>query len=258
MCGTCGCSDHHHHADEGKLSHEQMHALGIEHHHHQKQSIVEIEKDILSHNNSMAERIRGYLEAKHIYAINLVSSPGSGKTSLLEATIKAIKDKVCVSVIEGDQRTSNDADRIRDLGVNTVQINTETGCHLEADEIYHMVKQMNLSDSSLLFIENIGNLVCPAMFDLGENERVVMISVTEGDDKPLKYPFMFESAQICIINKIDLLPYLQCDIEIIKQNALSINPHLRFFELSVFQGIGVENWISYLLQKIQCNVRRIF
>lgn len=251
MCGTCGCSEHHH--THGKnLSHEQMHALGIEHHHHhEKPSIIEIEKDILSQNNNMAERIRGYLDAKNIYAFNLVSSPGSGKTTLLETTIKAVKDKINISVIEGDQRTSNDADRIISLGVNTMQINTETGCHLEAGEIYDTIKQMNIPDASLLFIENIGNLVCPALFDLGENERIVMISVTEGDDKPLKYPFMFESAQTCIINKIDLLPYLQCDIEKIKQNALSINPHLRFFELSVSQGIGMENWISYLLQKIQ-------
>ena len=251
MCRTCGCNEHHL-VQEPHLTHEQMHTWGIEHHHHpENRSVIEVEKDILSHNNHMAERIRGYLDARNIYAINLVSSPGSGKTSLLEATIKALTGKIEMGVIEGDQHTSNDAKRIMDLGVHTVQINTETGCHLEAGEIYNTIKQMNLPTDSLLFIENIGNLVCPALFDLGENERAVMISVTEGDDKPLKYPYMFESAQTCIINKIDLLPYLQCDIEEIKQNALSINPHLLFFEVSALQGIGMENWISHLLQQTQ-------
>lgn len=178
----------------------------------------------------------------------MVSSPGSGKTTLLEATIKAIDNRRNIAVIEGDQQTDNDARRIGALGVDAVQINTANGCHLDAHMVGHAIEDLGIKENSLLFIENVGNLVCPAMFDLGETERAVVISVTEGDDKPLKYPYMFSGSSICIINKIDLLPYVDCELERIKANALKVNPNLRFFEISATTGEGMKPWIRYLLE----------
>ena len=205
-----------------------------------------IVKDILSANQCMAERNRGYFDAKNIFAVNMVSSPGSGKTTILEQTIDRLKEKVSITVIEGDQQTTNDADRIKSTGVPAVQINTQNGCHLEANMIHNAVKDLSPKDSSLLFIENVGNLVCPAVFDLGEEVRVVVVSVTEGDDKPLKYPYMFQSAQVCIINKIDLAPYLKSDIARLKENILTVNHHLRIFEVSAQDGTGFDEWCDYL------------
>lgn len=205
MCETCGCD----HLIDG-ITHEEMHALGIAHeherHHSENRNSREhlVEQNILSENNLIAARNRGYFEAKSVFVLNMVSSPGSGKTTLLEKTLFNLKSRLPIAVIEGDQQTDNDADRIRKLDIPCIQINTQNGCHLDAAMIHRAVKKMNLQDNSLLFIENVGNLVCPALFDLGENKRVVLISVTEGDDKPLKYPYMFDSADICVINKIDL------------------------------------------------------
>ena len=195
----------------------------------------------------MAERNRGYFEAKNLFCLNLMSSPGSGKTTLLEETIRRLKAKRPIYVIEGDQQTSNDADRIAALEIPVFQVNTGTGCHLEADMVNHAVKHLNPKEGAILFIENVGNLVCPAMFDLGENLRVVLLSVTEGDDKPLKYPYMFAGADICIINKIDLLPYVDSDVARLKDNALKINPQLCFFEISAARGMGMDEWCEYLL-----------
>ena len=229
------CTDdkhHHHHHDHDEHSHNR---------------VIEVKKDILSVNQSMAERNRGYFDAKEICAINIVSSPGSGKTTLLEQTIQMLKNKVSITVIEGDQETSLDANRIAAMGVDSLQINTENGCHLDAKMINDAVKKIVPKDKSLLFIENVGNLVCPAMFDLGENIRVVVVSVTEGDDKPLKYPYMFESAQICIINKIDIVPYLKSNPEMLKMNALKVNHHLTVFEVSAQEGTGMDKWCDYLL-----------
>lgn len=194
----------------------------------------------------MAARNRGYFEAKNIVAINLVSSPGSGKTSILERTLKDLKNELSFSVIEGDQQTMNDADRIQALNVPVIQINTGKGCHLESDMVYDAVKQLSPKDNSILMIENVGNLVCPSMFDLGEKNRVVIISTTEGEDKPLKYPDMFHTSDICVINKIDLLPYLNFDIEKLKNYALQVNPRLQFFEVSATTGQGMENWYQWL------------
>ena len=268
MCGVCGCSQpeeavtikkigkdlkdhqghghHHHHHGNG---HGHNHGKG-HHHHHEHKTVVQVEQDILGKNNLLAERNRGYFEAKNIFAINLVSSPGSGKTSLLEKTLHDLKDEFPTYVIEGDQQTSNDAQRIAASGAEVVQINTGKGCHLEADMIHTAVKELQPADNSLLFIENVGNLVCPAMFDLGEKARVVIISVTEGDDKPIKYPDMFHSSQLCIINKVDLLPYVQFDVEKVKQYAKQVSHIEKFIEISATSGQGMEEWYDWLRTKI--------
>ncbi len=205
-----------------------------------------MEQDILAHNNLLAERNRGYFEAKNITALNMVSSPGAGKTTLLEKTITALKDHIPFFVIEGDQQTMNDAERIDATGVPVVQINTGSGCHLDAVMINSAVKQLSPDPDSLLLIENVGNLVCPALFDLGEAKRVVVISVTEGDDKPIKYPTIFRNADLCIINKTDLLPYVQFDVEKTKEYARRIQPQIEFIETSATKGDGMEAWFDWL------------
>jgi hydrogenase nickel incorporation protein HypB len=203
-----------------------------------------MEQDVLLKNNMLAERNRGYFEARNIVALNFLSSPGSGKTSLLEKTIPALLRKFPVAVIEGDQQTTNDADRIHALGVPVIQVNTGSGCHLDALMVQRAVREMELEDHSLLCIENVGNLVCPAMFDLGEALKVVIISTTEGDDKPLKYPAMFHEADICILNKTDLLPYVDFDAARCRENAMRVNHHLEWFELSVKTGEGLDAWME--------------
>jgi hydrogenase nickel incorporation protein HypB len=208
---------------------------------------VKVEEDILGKNKLMASRNSGYLEAKGVVALNLMSSPGSGKTTLLERTIKSLEGKRPVSVIEGDQQTLNDAERIQNAGAPVVQVNTGNGCHLDAGMIRLALDRLELQQDSLLFIENVGNLVCPSLFELGERHRIVIISVTEGEDKPLKYPTMFEHADTCIINKTDLLPHIRFDMEQVKKHALEVNPHLRIMELSAQTGEGMEQWISWLL-----------
>ncbi len=242
-------SDHEHqhmhghvHEGEGMEMHEHHHA-----HEHQHGRQVMVEEDALHENNLLAERNRGFFEAKKLLALNLVSSPGSGKTSLLEKTIIALKEKVNIYVIEGDQQTMNDAGRIDQAGAPVVQINTGNGCHLDAAMINKALKRLDISDDGILMIENVGNLVCPSLFDLGEALRVVIISVTEGDDKPLKYPTMFETSHICVINKTDLLPYVDFDVEKTREYALRVNPELKFFEVSVKSGEGMEDWFNFLL-----------
>ena len=217
--------NHDHHA------HDHSHA-GQDHSHSHDNRQLALEQDILYKNNLLAERNRGYFDAKNILALNLVSSPGSGKTTFLEKTIQLFKDGPEMAVIEGDQQTSNDADRIAATGVKVAQINTGKGCHLDAHMILHAIQRIEINNNSVLMIENVGNLVCPSMFDLGEKQRVVIMSVTEGEDKPLKYPDMFMSSQICVINKIDLLPYLEFDLEKAKDYAMRVNPKLKFFEVS--------------------------
>lgn len=252
MCATCGCdsgsSTAIHHLGESENSGKDLH--GHDHSHTSQKTIVDVEKDVLHQNNLLAERNRGYFDAKNIFALNLVSSPGSGKTSLLERTLIDLKGELEFAVIEGDQQTTNDADRIHATGTKVTQINTGKGCHLDSHMVLHALQGMKPKDNSVLFIENVGNLVCPAMFDLGEKERVVIISVTEGDDKPLKYPDMFYSSTVCIINKIDLLPYVPFDIEKVKANAKKINPRLEIIELSCTSGEGLANWYNWLKSKI--------
>jgi len=209
---------------------------------------VEVEQDVLGKNNLLAERNRGYFEAKNVLVLNLVSSPGSGKTSLLERTIKEVGENHSFFIIEGDQQTMNDANRIKEAGAPVVQVNTGEGCHLDADMVNKAVKKLEVKDGAVLMIENVGNLVCPAMFDLGESSRVVIMSVTEGEDKPLKYPYMFRSADLCIINKTDLLPYLDFDLVQAKNYAQQVNPKLAFIELSVKSGEGMDRWYDWLTQ----------
>ena len=238
-------NDHHHH-HEGH-AHDHHHA----NHNHSHGKEIEVEQDILGKNNLLAERNRGYFEAKNILALNLVSSPGSGKTSLLERTIKDLGKEIKFYVIEGDQQTMNDANRIDKAGAPVIQINTGNGCHLDSDMVNKAVKELEVEDNSVLMIENVGNLICPSLFDLGEAARVVIMSVTEGDDKPIKYPTMFQSSDICIINKTDLLPYVDFDMEKAKQYAMQVNHHLQFFELSVKTGEGMEIWYEWLKKKIK-------
>ncbi len=258
MCATCGCNqpeeavtikkagENHEHHDE----HHHHHGNGHDHgHSHGAAREIELEIDILQKNNLLAERNRGWLDAKNILAINLVSSPGSGKTTLLEHTIKLIGSKQKVYVIEGDQQTMNDANRIHKAGAEAVQINTGKGCHLDSHMVHHAIDELEPQENSIIFIENVGNLVCPSMFDLGESSRVVVISVTEGDDKPLKYPDMFATSELCIINKIDLLPYVDFNIEKAKEYALRINPKLKFVECSATTEKGLNLWIDWLIEK---------
>lgn len=234
MCATCGC-DTHTHTHSHSHTHDEKH--------------IAVEKDVLYENNLLAARNRGFFEAKNILAINLVSSPGSGKTTLLERTLTDLKETVSFSVIEGDQQTTRDADRIHATGTKVVQINTGKGCHLDAHMVMHAVQGMHPTEDGILFIENVGNLVCPAMFDLGEKERVVVMSVTEGDDKPLKYPDMFHTSHLCIINKIDLLPYVPFSLDKAIANAKRINPKLEVITLSCTSGEGLDKWYQWLESK---------
>ncbi len=253
MCDTCGCSteggavlrkpgqsDYHLHVNEHENAHGEHHSHEHGDHHHEGSGRkVVLEQDVLQKNNLLAERNRGYFEARKIFALNFLSSPGSGKTSLLEKIIPALQQRFPVAVIEGDQQTTNDADRIQALGVPVIQINTGSGCHLDALMVNRAMKELEMQNNSLLCIENVGNLVCPALFDLGEALKVVIISVTEGDDKPLKYPTMFHEADICILNKIDLLPYVEFDAAKCRENAMRVNHHLEWFELSAKTGEGL-------------------
>ncbi|MBL0101202.1 MAG: hydrogenase nickel incorporation protein HypB [Saprospiraceae bacterium] len=239
MCATCGCSSDHHH------EHGDHH-----HHHNDNKTIIDVERDILHQNNLLAERNRGYFDAKNILCLNLVSSPGSGKTSLLEKTLTDLKGELDFVVIEGDQQTTNDADRIHATGTKVTQINTGKGCHLDSHMIFHALQGLKPKENSILFIENVGNLVCPAMFDLGEKERVVIMSVTEGDDKPLKYPDMFHTSSLCIINKTDLLPYVPFDINKAKENAKKVNHKLDIIEVSCTSGEGLNEWYNWLKSKV--------
>ena len=264
MCGICGCSSdensitiqnpkevnahehHHHHHHDDEHGHHHHHGHSHNHHHEHHKTVIEVEKDILHHNELMALRNQGYLEAKNIFALNLVSSPGSGKTSILERTLSDLKSEFPFYVIEGDQKTMNDANRIDALDIPVIQINTGKGCHLESDMVYDAIKKLDMKNDSILMIENVGNLVCPSMFNLGESKRVVIISTTEGEDKPIKYPDMFHTSDVCIINKIDLLPYVNINIDKLKAYALQVNPNLKFFEISATTGEGMDKWYDWL------------
>lgn len=286
MCSTCGCNQpedavtiqligkgehlhigpdgqvYAHHHDHGHEhhhhEHEHGHEHGHEHHHHGHshpthggKTVLQLELDILQKNQLLAERNRGFFEARNILALNLVSSPGAGKTSLLERTLTDLKGEIAFSVIEGDQQTANDAERIAATEVPVVQINTGKGCHLDAAMVHHALHQLKPGEGSVVAIENVGNLVCPALFDLGENLRIVIFSVPEGDDKPIKYPDMFHSAQLCIINKTDLLPYVRFDMQKAKDYARQVNPHLEFLEVSATTGQGMDQWYDWLRRNLK-------
>ncbi|MEP7181835.1 MAG: hydrogenase nickel incorporation protein HypB [Betaproteobacteria bacterium] len=218
-----------------------VHAAGMP-----PERIVQIERDILAKNDAFAARNRQLLADRGIFALNLVSSPGSGKTTLLVKTIEALRGRIAVAVVEGDQQTSLDADRIRATGAAAVQVNTGKGCHLDAQMVGQALASLALEDDSLLLIENVGNLVCPAAFDLGEAHKVVVLSVTEGDDKPLKYPDMFHAADLMIVNKVDLAPYVQFDVDRAIEYARRVRPGLEAIPLSATTGEGFDRWLAWL------------
>ncbi|MBK9782737.1 MAG: hydrogenase nickel incorporation protein HypB [Betaproteobacteria bacterium] len=247
----------HRHADGSTHSHEHESAIGGDldygtgpagaHAPGMSQSrMVQIEQDILSKNNGFALANRRCFDERGIFALNLVSSPGSGKTTLLVKTIERLKSKLTISVVEGDQQTSNDAERIRATGVAALQINTGKGCHLDGHMVGQAMERMNPAEESLFLIENVGNLVCPAAFDLGEHHKVAILSVTEGEDKPLKYPDMFRAADVMLLNKCDLLPYLEFDADLAEANALRVNPRLTIFRVSASSGEGLSAWLAWI------------
>ncbi|HMT93976.1 hydrogenase nickel incorporation protein HypB [uncultured Thiothrix sp.] len=285
MCTVCGCStgetrvegkepshehhhdhshthDHHHHDHDYSHAHSpepqtmfkplvgnhhyglgpaRVHAPGLS-----QTRMVQIEQDILGKNNSYAQQNRRWLAEQGIFALNLVSSPGSGKTSLLVRTLTDLKDEMRLAVIEGDQETAQDADRIRATGCPAIQINTGKGCHLDAHMVGHALESLQPQAASILFIENVGNLVCPAAFDLGEAHKVAILSVTEGEDKPIKYPDMFHAANLLLLNKIDLLPYLQFDVEKCIEYARRVNPSIQILQVSATTGEGMQQWYQWL------------
>jgi len=214
--------------------------------------MVQIERDILSKNAEYAEANRARLAAQGTLALNLVSSPGSGKTTLLVETLARLRGRFPLAVIEGDQQTSRDADRIRATGAPAIQINTGKGCHLDAHMVGHALDHLPALAQGVLFVENVGNLVCPAGFDLGEAHKVVILSVTEGDDKPLKYPDMFHAARLMLLNKIDLLPYVDFDLEACFERVRRVNPDIAILSLSARSGEGVERWIDWIQAERAC------
>ncbi|MEA5554006.1 hydrogenase nickel incorporation protein HypB [Anabaena cylindrica UHCC 0172] len=263
MCITCGCSDdgetkitnletEHHHThtlpDGTIITHSHSHDKTPQIHAKIHNTTISLEKEILGKNNLLAAQNRGWFKGRNILALNLMSSPGSGKTTLLTRTINDLKDKLSISVIEGDQETTNDAEKIKATGCQVVQINTGTGCHLDASMIEKGLQQLNPPLDSVVMIENVGNLVCPALFDLGEQAKVVILSVTEGEDKPIKYPHMFRASQVMILTKIDLLPYVNFDVQRCIEYAKQVNPQMQIFQLSATTGVGLEDWYNYFTQ----------
>ncbi|BAZ12713.1 hydrogenase accessory protein HypB [Calothrix sp. NIES-4071] len=275
MCVTCGCSDdgdvkvtnletghvaminslltdYHHHThvlpDGSVVTHTHHHDEPAHIHAQVHSTTISVETEILAKNNLLAAQNRGWFKGRNILALNLMSSPGAGKTTLLTRTIKDLKEKLPISVIEGDQETINDAQKIQDTGCKVVQINTGTGCHLDATMIDKGLQQLNPPLNSVVMIENVGNLVCPALFDLGENAKVVILSVTEGEDKPIKYPHMFRASQVMIITKLDLLPYVQFDVHKCIEYARQVNPQIQVFEVSAQTGQGLDDWYDWLRQ----------
>jgi hydrogenase nickel incorporation protein HypB len=261
MCATCGCADEgdvrvtvvdrplaHNHNDATDHVHEHPHDHAHEHPHPEpaKSRTHLLEVNILAKNDDLAADNRQWLASRSITALNLMSSPGSGKTTLLVRTLRDLASERSVSVIEGDQETLLDANRISAIGAPVVQVNTGAGCHLDAAMMRSALDQLSPRDESILFIENVGNLVCPAMFDLGEAAKVVVISVTEGADKPLKYPQMFAGADLMIVNKVDLLPYVDFDVDACIRYARQVNPGLQSIALSATTGDGLAHWYEWI------------
>lgn len=271
MCTVCGCGEGdvtieggHEHSHGHSHEHSQGHSQGHhshehDHHHHyglgparahapglDQARMVQIEKDILGKNDQYARSNRARFAEQGIFTLNLVSSPGSGKTTLLTRTLTDLKDKFPLAVIEGDQETSQDAERIRATGVNAIQVNTGKGCHLDGHMVGHALETLQPQPGSVLFIENVGNLVCPAAFDLGEAHKVAILSITEGEDKPIKYPDMFAAADVMLLNKIDLLPHLDFDVERCIEFARRINPAIQIIKVSAKTGEGMEQWYQWL------------
>lgn len=210
-------------------------------------SVVTVERKILQKNDEIAAELRQLFKKNNLKTFNLLSSPGSGKTTLLERTIDHLKERIRIGVVEGDVQTDNDAQRIAAHDIPVVQIITNGGCHLDAPLVRDAITRLDLTAIDILFIENVGNLVCPASYDLGEDKKVVIVSTTEGDDKPLKYPKMFRVANACILNKMDLLPYVDFDPVSFRKNAQKINPELIFIDLSAKTGDGIGAWFEYVM-----------
>jgi hydrogenase nickel incorporation protein HypB len=289
MCATCGCSEgaqptvsdpatgrlhrigvhehdaHEHHDHEHDHTHHHSphheHDAGHDHGHDQggghvhmharvQGTTVTLLEEVLTNNNRLAERNRGWLQGRSILALNLVSSPGAGKTTLLERTIRDLKRAISMSVVEGDQETTLDAERIRATGCKSVQVNTGTGCHLEAQMLARALKELDPPAHSLVMIENVGNLVCPALFDLGEHAKVVIFSVTEGADKPLKYPHMFRASSLMILSKMDLLPHVDFDVSACIAHARRVNPDIEVLQVSAITGEGLEHWYTWLRARL--------
>jgi len=249
MCTTCGCGPeelHHDHGDDHHHDHGGGGAPGGKK--------ISVETDILARNNQLAACNRALFAARNLFVLNLVSSPGSGKTTLLEKTLRDISGTTRSAVIEGDQQTDNDAVRIAATGVPVKQINTGAGCHLDAHMVGHAAEEFDLDNLDLLLIENVGNLVCPASFDLGENHKVVVLSVTEGEDKPLKYPQMFHAADVMLLNKTDLLPHLDFDVAKCREMARRVNPGITIFEVSAKTGAGMDDWYGWLKEQVKVQV----
>jgi hydrogenase nickel incorporation protein HypB len=264
MCATCGCGDdgavitlageHHsgaHHQHGHDHDHDHDHDHGHDHHDHDHDhrpptETISLEQKVLAKNDLLAQKNRKWLAERDILAFNVTSSPGAGKTTLLERTIREVGTKRPVAVVEGDQETLLDAERIQATGCRVVQVNTGAGCHLDAEMMHRALDTLEPEPGSLLFIENVGNLVCPALFDLGEQTKVVVISVTEGADKPLKYPHMFAAAGLVLINKIDLLPYVDFDLDACAGHARSINPGVEIIPLSATSGEGTGAWYDWI------------
>jgi hydrogenase nickel incorporation protein HypB len=269
MCTVCGCSegethieghDHHHHqAHDHHHAHDHHDDHSHDHNHDYSQGparthvpglsqsrMVQIEQDILGKNNEYANSNRRYFTEHGVLALNLVSSPGSGKTTLLTRSITDLQTELALSVIEGDQQTANDAERIRASGAKAIQVNTGKGCHLDAHMVGHALESLQPSQGSVLFIENVGNLVCPAAFDLGEAHKVAILSVTEGEDKPIKYPDMFYAADLMLLNKIDLLPHLNFNVDKCIEYARKVNPRIRVLRVSATTGEGMPAWYQWI------------
>ena len=277
MCTVCGCGegetriegehDHHDHAHDHRHDHSHDHHHDHSHGDHvhdygqgparahapgmSQSRMVQIEQDILGKNNQYAASNRRRFDELGMLVLNLVSSPGSGKTTLLTRTLEDLQGEMPLAVIEGDQQTSNDADRIRATGVPALQINTGKGCHLDAHQVGHAVDHLVPQERSVLFIENVGNLVCPALFDLGEAHKVAILSVTEGEDKPIKYPDMFHAADLMLLNKVDLLPYLQFDVERCIEYARRVNPRIQVLQVSGTTGEGMADWYQWIRLALQ-------
>ena len=273
MCATCGCSGitatgsvalavHDHvHPHEHPHDHEHGHSHAHDHDHADDRPrdvrstdpgaarVVQLEQDILAKNKLLAERNRGWLQGREIFAVNLMSAPGSGKTTLLERTLRELGKELAVSVVEGDQETRLDADRIRATGARVIQINTGTGCHLDAQMLGRALGELWPAIGSLLFVENVGNLVCPALFDLGEGARVVIASTTEGEDKPLKYPHMFRGAHLVLLNKVDLLEHLDFGVDRFTMHVRSVNPSARVLQVSAIRVDGLPAWYRWLSER---------
>jgi hydrogenase nickel incorporation protein HypB len=211
---------------------------------------IKVIKNILGENDRIAAENQAMFQDKKVFVLNFMGSPGAGKTSVLEKTMERLKDKIKMAVIEGDLFTSKDAERIDKYGVPVIQINTAGGCHLDANMVQKTVKEMNLDELDLLVVENVGNLVCPAEFPVGEDARAVVLSVTEGDDKPLKYPLMFKESEIALLNKVDLAPYCNFNMESAKKDITSLHPGIEVLEVSCTKGQGIEEWCDWLLKKI--------